>query len=394
MAIGLFAKPGILSWTGNSIHYLFVYSLLPVNTRLQVQLLNSGGTLVTEVLYPLATAGSLYVPLHELISPLTQHGRPAAPAISGSGSEAFTEDLQSIIGYRMQYRLVYTGSPVSYTVEVPLKAIRGGIGDMNYNSEVSINTYVGAVPPTLLPRGRNWLTWVPEGRSLRPDAYSWLTWLCTGGNVYAVNYRVKYLDGTTAGFTRVLDPLNTNYLYRKFYIPVGIMQARLDPTGKGVAYYDVRIIDPDGMPLLSYRINADNLPRYDAMTLYYRNSVGGWDDIALNGSIEKTADAERSEYEANRYFNLNGATNIYASSIRPRWKGNTGYLSREHCTALLDLLNSSECALLHRGKWLPVKMLTKSLSYVDTKDSLQSVALEFEAAGSFTSFPSQLTTLL
>ena len=387
MAINVFTRPGQLSWTDNTIYYLFFYNLLPANTRLQVQLLNASGAFVTEVMYYLDSSKSIFLlPLQDLIRPLTSYKRPEN-IVAGSAT-ANCEEAYHFADVSIRWRVVYTGSSANYLQETTFKAIRGGIGDMNFLDAEYINSYTGDAPVTWLPKSAPWLTWVPSGRMMRPDEFGWLTWICTTGSGHSLQYAVTYLDGTAANFNKSIDPAHLDYKNRLFYIPIGVRQAGLDPANKGVAYYFVII--SNGITTTAYKINVDNLPRYDALTLYYRNSLGGWDNISINGSIERSTDIEKLEYEQRGLNSANGYNNYYASSFRPKWKGFTGYLSKEHCIALNDLLNSQECALLYGGKWLPVRMTTKSIKYLDTKDGLHAVQLDFEAAGSFTSFPKQL----
>jgi hypothetical protein len=208
---------------------------------------------------------------------------------------------------------------------------------------------------------------------------------------------MQYADGTSANIARLFDnPSNAASTYRNWYIPVGIKQANLDPFGKGVVRYDVevyRLSNPLNILMSTYTILVDNRPYYHPVTLYYRNSIGGWDNIMLRGEIAASSDAERKEAAHGLLHAQNGTASFFHASLRPKGKGYTGYISREHLLALNDLLLSTECALLHNGQWLPVRITSKTLEYFSSKNNLHSAAIEFEAAGSFDALPYQLPAL-
>jgi hypothetical protein len=286
---------------------------------------------------------------------------------------------------------------VSWTQDtVPFSVIKGGVDDLTFYGELNIHSASsgGNLP---LPRSSQFLTWVPSGRMLTPNEWSWLLFLCLDPSLHYVQYSMQYADGTNTNIVRLFDnPSNLPSTNRNWYIPVGIQQGDLDPLGIGVIRYTVEVYhisSPLNILIGSYGIVVDNRPYYNPITLYYRNSIGGWDNLMLRGEISASSDTERKE-AAHHVLHSQAGTNVFfLSSLRPKWKGYTGYISREHMAALNDLLLSTECALLIGGQWLPVRITTKTLEYFSSKNNLHSTAIEFDTAGSFDSIPYQLSSI-
>lgn len=147
----------------------------------------------------------------------------------------------------------------------------------------------------------------------------------------------------------------------------------------------------------SYKTLVDNRPYYKNLTLLYRNSMGGIDNISLNGIVQVAgATVEKNEYHQHRVYGagiLDGEEPYYRSKARPTFKGNTGYLSLQHKIALLDLFNTDGAWIWLNNNAYPVRVPPQKMDPVSSSDNLHSYAIEFEAAGRYQTFPIELLNL-
>jgi len=374
--------------------------MAPANSRFVLDLQEVNSTVITEVQYPISPGiSTATVPyLEDLIDPLLKYVRPSflTPGAAAYVPEEMTTNIR---GFKVRFAEALPGSLPSFTQDTFVtKAIKGGIGSLNFIATAIVNDGVHTDLVALPPNGR-FLTHVPSGRLQRPDEWGWLLYLCTENEaVRNVTYEVLYADGLSASITRAVPNAGAgDTTYRNWYIPTGVAQCGLDPTSRGVISYTIRVVHGAGFPptiVASYTIMVDNRPYYHPFTLHYRNSLGGWDNLCLRGEAEHSADAERSEYARSINDSINGTANWYNTSLRPKFKCFTGYMSGEHLTALQDLMLSSECAILLGSSWLPVRVASKSLTHFNSRDSLHSAQLELESAGSHVAFPKQILDLI
>ena len=269
--------------------------------------------------------------------------------------------------------------------------LAGGLRNMVSTSEPAPNIYIGDSPPAAFyPNIRRLLSMIPTGRTMDAGQYGWITF-CQDADAIAfekVSYYVKYLDGSWATFTKAFPV--TPLIYTTWNIPVGIKQVGLDPTNKGVDEVWIYVaggIDGD-VNLLQYMIKVDNRPVYTWLDIHYRNSLGGWDFFRFRGRVQFSSSAERKEYSANR--SSKGVNNYFAANIRLKWSAATGYISQQHMAALNDLLVSKDVCILLGNQWLPVKCVSKDLSWSDSKEGLFNDVFEFESAELYDVVPKQM----
>jgi len=394
MAISIAGRPSPVCWTKNPITFTFLYTLVSTTWKLHLQIIDFATSGVyAEVLYPFdSTAGTLDIDLDGLLDPLVSFDFPA-------NLTAVSEFPSGKRPVRLRWRTYDTTSQTygSWTVDGQDHIIcKGGIADLNPNEEyrtnnaASIFSAIRFFPTT----AHNYLTWLPDGKLITPDEDGFLLYLSTiANNDQRAHYEVTYNDNTTANIAVNLPGYGTgDFTYKWFHIPVGIEQCNLDPTGKGVREYLVRVRRNNiGTTLLSsFRFRADNRPYYDTLTVHYINSISGTDTIKFRASIENGASFERKEYEQKHTQSNNyGRNPYYDSSLRLTWKANTGYISQEHATALLDLLNAQYVAAFMNSKVYPLRIKNKDAVYRNTKNKLNNFTIEFESAGTFRSLPRQ-----
>lgn len=397
MAVALLGKPSPVCWTKNPIEFGFAYALVQTTWKLHVQIVDTNGTFVYgEVQYPFtATAGGISIPMQGLLDPLVAHVVPAA----FTGQQ---EQTASMKPFRLRWRTITgLGTATAWTLDAQTYiAIKGGIAHLNGWEERQVNgTGNVFTPAKFFPStAHNFLTWIPSGRLITPDEYAWLNYFSTdSANNQFVVYDVTFADGTFASSNQNLPTYGGgDFQYRYFNIPVGITQCALDPTGKGVRSVTVKICKNHAIPtiLSSYTFNIDNRPYYDTMTVHYINSFSGVETLKLRGAIQGGASVEKKEYEQLPVgSNVFGKNPYYDSDMRATWKANSGFMTDEHATALLDMVNSLHMGIILNNVWQPVRIKNKEAVYRNTVDKKNNFPIELESAGTFKTFPAELMKL-
>lgn len=397
MAITLAGGPSPVLWTKNPATFTFIYTGMNTDWKLQLQIIDpSTADVFATVEYGFAgSAGAMQIDIKDLIDPLVSF---TYPTYNTSGIQASTANLRDI---KLRWRPVNTGSTHPYTTDTQTyRVIKGGIGDLSFGEWAKVNDFSSSFTAAYFyPASHKYLTHVPSGRLMSPDEYGWLLYFSESASVQQkARYKVFYRDNSNATIDVSLPGYGTGPLqYKCYYVPVGITQANLDPTSKGVAYYEVSIIADDTIPatvLTTYKIVADYRPYYDNMVLWYRNSVGGWDQLNCRGANELGWEGDKLDYEQKVIgTTLNGSIPVYDNKMRLVWKVNSGYLGRAHAIALADMCHARELALVYNNKWLPVKIRNKDAVLLQSVSKLENISIEIETSGSFSSMPRQLVNL-
>ncbi len=410
MPVNIVSKPNILCWSKNYMHLQFAYWGMTAGQRLQVEFvdpLNSFAVLAA-VEYPITAAVGLITVknIEQIADTLTSFAQPSF--ITSGTSEGIEEAIFQTRTVSIRHRIWSTTGVTPWVYPSDFYRIaKGGHGDINTESEFSINHLPGNTfdKDKFFPGGRRFCTYIPSGRTMRPDEWGWLLYLteqgATGsGPVQKISYDVKYLDGTSAVIARDI-PVGSNpdYYGRSWHVPMGVSQAKIDTSNKGVRYYEIVVHKNSPYDELQrYRIYVDHRPVYNSMTLYYRNSMGGIDHILLRGVNEIAGgDVQKKEYKQHRVLpitNADGESPYFESETRFLFKGNTGYISPAHKQAMAEAFNSTGAWLLMDNKWLPVRVPAQKMTAISTQDGLHEYTLEFETAATFKTLPRQLTTLL
>lgn len=109
--------------------------------------------------------------------------------------------------------------------------------------------------------------------------------------------------------------------------------------------------------------------------LYYKNAFGGYDAMAMSGSVRKSASLERHNVE-NRYKHntLQFGNRNYKNDIVEKWALNTGYLNDSQCDKMFHIFGTTEAYLLdlEENRIIPVVISDDTFNYkrFDTEHTL------------------------
>ena len=362
----------------------------------QIRLENetSGEELATTS-YPITNSnyGLTAYDLQNIIDPYLKYDMPRNLELGSNSSDGQTTTSSRMI-VRLKYSTWAPGINNNWTSHPDLLyVIKGGwrhMGfDLNYQQNAS-NQFTTTLK--FYYNRERACTMIPSGRTMTPDEWGWLLYATEQNVDQVANYNITYKDGTTANINRTFG---TGGCYGKtFFIPLGVEQAALDPSNKGVVSYELHILTTPGFPqdLLTYKINIDSRPYYNSRVLYYRNSMGGVDHIRLRGITMVGAETSKQEYRQfpNIQGNYEGENPFFNSKLRYRFKGNTGYISRAHALALADAFNSTGAWFLHKGNWVNLRIPPQKMPDISSAEQLYNVTIEFETANEFDVLPEEV----
>lgn len=370
-----------------------------VNWRLQVQFWDAGNnSMISEVEYPFtATSGGIYLNNGEALTDhYLKYQLPGHTVINTGLNHELTAAVKRIY---IKYRVFVPGTTPAYTSDIAniINVVKGGVASMNQSQDFFRNMNSTLDPASWLPGGGNFLTWRPAPQQLLPTQWSWVYYLSTIPGQQKLDYAVQYLDGTSAsipgGNLENAQPSVPSYQYRAWCIPVGLPQLALDPDGKGVKRFAVNVRNTLTNVLYATRnYIVDARPYYDLVFLYYRNSVGGLESLAMRGDVELSGDTEKGEYEQSSATpaNSDGQNPYYDSRLRPKWKLNTGYISRKEREGLLEVYNTTFAALLLNGQWCQLRIPPQKVEPYLLSDNLHNMSIEVETAATFHTLPREL----
>jgi hypothetical protein len=210
----------------------------------------------------------------------------------------------------------------------------------------------------------------------------------------SLTVRVKYFY--TDGITDITDKVDESLSVQEnnvIYIPAGAFQYDLQNkhVGRKLLYWQVQVLDvTDGDSPVDaseiFKFYVDNRNDYNAITLNYRNSIGGLDSARVRGVIDHNLNYGFTEQDKTfepDYFDgdtISARRIISNSKERKIYKGDIGYLRKEEQDRFRDSHLRRELYWERGLKWLPVIILTASQKQKGTKDKLWSFPIEFTLA--------------
>jgi hypothetical protein len=170
-----------------------------------------------------------------------------------------------------------------------------------------------------------------------------------------------------------------------YFIPVGATQLNLDAItpAKTIHYWEASIKDIGAPITESFQYEADNVNDYIAITIHYRNSLGGLDTFRVRGSVEKRLQYSYTEIEKTiepDYFNgdfFSPQKTIVNNIEQLVYTGDIGHMRREELDRLRDAHMIREAWWEINKKWVPVNIITKDFSLVKTEDFRFHMPIEF-----------------
>lgn len=394
-------------WSHNPIRYGIKYNSFTPGRGIEVEVLDSNtNEVLSSTTYIIDKSwGELIIDnINEIVDPYLEYSVPNGT--TNGNSHIIYESPSSKRTCHLRYRESYPGSNTGWINDYGYRflVIKGGINEVNFYGDVTINSSFSSNALFYPRNGLPFLTYKPFlDNRICIDEYGWILYHHADTGTPQVRYYVSYNDGTSDILTRYMTGSPANFQDRFWYIPTGPRQCLLEKANKKITGYTIVVVRVNQFnQIVSSYGTYSFIPDYGkiqkGMNLIYRNSVGGLDNIYLRGvSVIGTGSFEKrnATYPKNSLKALSGETQTFHSEGVLKFKGNTGYISREEAYRLYELFNTEEfAAIIVDGIYMPVRVPAQELKGISSEDSLHNYTVEFESAGRFRSFPRQLLNLI
>jgi hypothetical protein len=182
-----------------------------------------------------------------------------------------------------------------------------------------------------------------------------------------------------------------------FCVPINLFSLLIGTFTQDVKSFALRV-DSATASLTSFvSWDIDYRPFYEETQLLFRNSLGALETQTFVGEKEMSMDIAKtkaelvSRNEMNGLFLLQNEKPTVYSSQRPRYKVNTGWISKEKLDDLRDLMLRKEVFTIYGIRILPVDIMTDSFRMWKTSDKLYALELEYSPAHDDVNYTRELT---
>jgi hypothetical protein len=391
MPIVITKRPNDVSWSGNPIFYELKSLAAEANPDLYFEIKLMFQPTPVDAWVEVCTLpfnpvlGTALVNVQDLLHSVLEYGTPDLlpddTTIQGVKTQAGA--------YYLQFREITPGEVVpdfdASEATTPRTVVKGGL---NYFSWQGNNFWANIFNVT-----KPFLTWQVNGRLAHPTERMYLTWL----NVFVddtvasgVKQRVKvtYLDLSTHSFDKALPLLRKNQVV---YVPSGMAQLNLKSfnPAKTIWFWEIQIVSDESGGINfseAFKYYQDNKPDVNNTVLHYRNSLGGIDSVCIRGVIDITNDytfeIQDRAFQPDYFENgvIPGQQTPTNSMELQKFRGDVGYMSKLEQDRLRDMHLQRQVYQQKGNKWLPVLLITKSLKFRGSKDSIFSMPIEWQLA--------------
>lgn len=233
------------------------------------------------------------------------------------------------------------------------------------------------------------LTWQKTGRYIGPREKTWMTYLHLGTNNQAnmaMKVNVYFTDGTSmTDAVTVTLPDASVPKYGLYRIPAGAQLNLKDlDTAKQIHYYTCRIVAGTTNQTVEFRYTIDYRANYSKATLYWFNSLGGFDSVELKGEMGRKVGYDRQYGErtlGGKYYSNNEAPAMQ-ESIRNleqmTYQGSIGLMDDEDSfDRYRDLTLSVKVMMLRFNRFIPVVITNSSVDLGSDADPVKDFPIEF-----------------
>lgn len=291
------------------------------------------------------------------------------------------------------FRMVYTeryGAPASAKITqttAEFRVIKGGVFWENATAQSNFPATGGYIDTN-----EHFFTNRPRRKKATLGSPEFLCYYHHGASTVGfLQMKVFTAQNPTTGYTVSVPGLTMPITQGELIcIPVGYDQnpllAAAVPANETVIVWTAKLFVSGTTNSKTYIFEAI-CPQYPRYLVFY-NSLGGYDTVCLNAPAMAGVKVQRQEAERfmpYQYPEWQGNYLTNALEATETVKGNTGYVSSEYAQYLPELFRSKFVweytvpdPLKRAVNWLPVRILSDGDMHRDGRDSLNSVAVEYE----------------
>lgn len=388
MAIVVNKRPYDRNWSGNPIHYVLYSAAAEADATMwfEYKILFKRmdeadySEIITLIHKPVL--GTAKIDIQDILDGLLEHELPYPLADNEYASPYLSQKATG--HFYIEFREVTPldgDNPFDDSEDAHLLfVIKGGINFTKWRGDNYWVNYYDPLKPFLTWAKNNSLHSLTERMYL---AFLNLTDIIEGN--IQMRRTVRFTDGSE-DVAYLNCPVSQYYIV---YFPSGGAQLEIEEidVSKTIYWWEMQLyhINPNPEEPVSeaFRYYADNRQNYNTITLNYRNSLGGIDNLRIRGVIDYTNDREFTQTERvvlHDYFSghfINGRLAADNSSEIQVYKGDAGFLGKEEQDRVRDLHFKREVWWEQELKWLPVMVLTGSNRLRLSSDKVFAFSVEF-----------------
>lgn len=385
MEVTLLKKPHEISFTGNTIPFVFSISPYGINERsmnikLSVRVLiessyNSG--IYTEIKndsFIPNNSGIIQMDVSTILHPYLEYFMPRfdTPVL-------YNSDKQSKM-YKINWTLTVDDSiVVAATDSDVFTAVKGGIAMEHWHPHefFTVNVITNKQPLHLPESGSLSTTNLPK----------WFYWIypADDGKDQTVKIKAYYDDGSNSTYT-----FSNTIIAGKWQVccaPIGtdFIIDNLTSSGKLIVKYEIKVlVDTSTVIAQLLDLYIDYRKFYDTNVIVYRGSLGGLETIELLGAQDFEVDNTINIAQRVLPFSMHYNNALLGQSVQQsafdiaKYIGYTGYITKASLQKLRDLFISPEKWQINEtGKLIPIVIAGKNVKYFSSKDSVYSMSIEW-----------------
>lgn len=389
MAIVITKRPNTRNWSGNPIHYrLYSEDAVSDNTiffEISIMFKQTGTSVFTEVVtLPYNPVnGEAKIDIESILDGMLEYETPALPSANEYTTPLFAKKMTG--EFFIMFREITTDEPDPEWDDTESDFVRfvikGGISWSKWRGDNYWVNHFDVNKPFLTWELNNKLAAITERMYL-----AWLNMTALAPAEIKMKRKLAFTDGTFDNATYDM-PANLNEVV---FFPSGGSQlnlATINPAKK-IYYWELVVWDILNDAALSetFRYYKDNRHDRNAITLNYRNSLGGINSARVRGVIDYKLEREFTQQERivlHNYFEGNAiqprirAGNSYEILM---YEGNIGFLGKEEQDRMRDIHFQREVWWEQQLKWLPVALMTGSDTMKKSTDMLWNMKVVFAIA--------------
>lgn len=233
------------------------------------------------------------------------------------------------------------------------------------------------------------LTWQKSGRYIGPNELAWFTYLHLRANNQenlSAKVNVWFTDGTTIENAVAIPLPGTAALkYGIYRIPVGA-QLKLNQIDqdKTIWYYTIRIGSTTYDLTPQYKFEVDYRNTYSKFTMYFFNSLGGFDSIRLRGTTSKEVKYDQTVAEKTLtdkyYVTKEVAAQSYVTQKIEQliYKSSIGLMDDDDALdRIRELFISKQVNVINYNRWNPVILTNNSIDMGSDVDPIKDLPVEW-----------------
>lgn len=207
---------------------------------------------------------------------------------------------------------------------------------------------------------------------------------------FKLKAQVFYTDGTNSAITQPVATTALLEVGEAVTYPAGFERLGLDALNpaKTPEYYQVWLTNNNGVTVANKRTFYIREKEYNEMDLWFQNSLGVVEAVALCSGYTYGVRVEKQEFIKSMPFDITNTVHEIATNdpvFEDRYKATTGWMGKKEIMPYIDLLISKRVYWIRNGQRVPVTIAAGTFEIVTESESRgeYAYAINFEFTNAF-----------